>query len=235
MLQQVWETLPEAEDGEATNAVRLSGFVRRAQRVELPASFFIDQTANANLWLPVNFDGDIPEEGRAVTVSGYLRGGQTVDGTPAAFFDAAEYRDAKPDELPSSSLLALSQSGIVEDAPRRGEALAGHDPTAESPFNKSNIVRVGGILVAKEFESGDVSFRSLCKLMIDVGNGDPIPVRYRHDMAKAVVRRLNIGCRAEVVGRYQVRAKRIGAPDANGISPVSLRPYIQAIRPPFAM
>lgn len=202
--------------------------------------FYIQQTNNANLMLPVYLkDGDsIPsrfQEFSPVRLICHIDG-EKVEGTSERIakayvigFDMANVLDMPP----SSAFDKVPPPGApVENVDFR--PFTGHE---ERMSDSSNIVRIAGFVQsvvmsgAKQGEQADC-----CIILIrqKEDEGTSIPVRYYSKrLAEAVHNRIGRGAPIQIDAALRVRAKPIGEADPEtGIVPVVKYPYLHAINPP---
>lgn len=235
------------------NVAWIAGFIRGVK----PGArmFYIQQTNNSNLMLPIYLrKGDqIPprfKEMSPVRVICHIEGGQ-VD---------AEHLQGKQDEsgkieypveriakavvigFDAANVLDMPPAIAFQKVPPQG---APEDSVDFKPFTReesmsdsSNIVRIAGFVQSVIMQTPDSKSDNsdCCVLLIRQTEKEAgcIPVRYYSKrLAEAVYNRIKRGLPIAIDAAYRVRAKPIGEPDPeSGLAPVVRYPYLHSMQPP---
>lgn len=235
------------------NVAWIAGFIRGVK----PGArmFYIQQTNNSNLMLPVHLrKGDqIParfKDQAPVRIICHIEGGQ-IDAEHLPGKVNAEGKTEYPVEriakavaigFDAANILDMPPAIAFQKVPPEG---APTDNVDFKPFTRdeamsdsSNIVRIAGfvqsVIMQTPEKNGEGS--DCCILLIRQTEKESgcIPVRYYNKrLAEAVYNRIKRGLPIAIDAAYRVRAKPIGAPDPeSGLAPVVRYPYLHAMQPP---
>lgn len=230
----------------------IAGFIRGIK----PGArmFYIQQTNNSNLMLPVYLrKGDqIParfKEMSPVRIICHIEGGQ-ID---AEHLPGKQGEDGKieyPSEriakavaigFDAATVLDMPPAIAFQKVPPEG---APADTVDFKPFTRdefmpdsSNIVRIAGFVQSVVMQVPDKNEGSDCCILLirqTEKESGCIPVRYYNKrLAEAVYNRIKRGLPIAIDAAYRVRAKPIGEPDPESkLAPVARYPYLHSMQPP---